>query len=323
MSGSAGEIATWGSRHQAVRCRPYGARDMEGDWSRPGAHATRPYDVAPTGLGIWRASTERSLQCGKSESRNDADDADDAGLHLFNTQTRRIELRNCGARKDEGERLITIRAEQPSRYLCATSAPPHNSIRSSELLRFCAGSGYSCATLKVKRRNGMAQMMGGAGPRSFFVLIWTALRSAGLAKSVSATCGRVRKAISPWPSLEGGGAISRGVGLSGFIGLHWRWVVPLMLTGKRASSNLQNELWPGSEGAACASRQEFRPPWRVPCGGGPGRLSRSIGRSVLLGRIRSRTRLGGSLILAVMLGAFQCALNGLICPVNALLENSG
>ncbi len=100
-------VPTWGSRRQAVRCRPVGAWDMAGVWSRPGAHATRLYDVAPLGLGIWRAfgpdrgvtppgctmsplgawdiraSTERSLQCGKSEPKNDADDADDAGQHLL------------------------------------------------------------------------------------------------------------------------------------------------------------------------------------------------------------------------------------------------
>ncbi len=48
-------VGTWGSRHQAIRCRPVGAWDVAGVWSGPGAHATRLYDVAPLGLGMWRA----------------------------------------------------------------------------------------------------------------------------------------------------------------------------------------------------------------------------------------------------------------------------
>ncbi len=48
-------LTTWGSRRQAVRCRPFGAWDMPGVCSRPGAHATWLYDVAPLGLGICRA----------------------------------------------------------------------------------------------------------------------------------------------------------------------------------------------------------------------------------------------------------------------------
>jgi hypothetical protein len=65
-------------------------------------------------------------------------------------------------------RFIKISAEQRGHYLCATTAPPPNSIRSSELLRFCSCSGYTCATLKSNRCKGMAQMMGGAGQKSFF-----------------------------------------------------------------------------------------------------------------------------------------------------------
>ena len=59
------------------------------------------------------------------------------------------------------------------------SASPHNVINRSELLRFCWCSGYSCATVKSKRRKGMAQIMGGAGPKSFFVLLCTARRWPG------------------------------------------------------------------------------------------------------------------------------------------------
>ena len=54
--GSGGRlVGTWGSRRQAVRCRPVGAREVAGVWSGPGAHATRLYDIAPSGLGKWRA----------------------------------------------------------------------------------------------------------------------------------------------------------------------------------------------------------------------------------------------------------------------------
>ena len=67
--------------------------------------------------------------------------------------------------KTKASRLITRRAEQPKRIRCAipaTSASPHNSISSSELLRFCSYSSNSCATLKSKRRKGMAQIRGEA-----------------------------------------------------------------------------------------------------------------------------------------------------------------
>jgi hypothetical protein len=77
-----------------------------------------------------------------------------------------------GVRKEKGEPLDHDPCGPvlalPLRHLCATSAPPHKSIHSSELLRFCACSGYTCATLKSKRRKGMAQIMGGAARESLF-----------------------------------------------------------------------------------------------------------------------------------------------------------
>ena len=53
LAGVCSRCSTWGSRRQAVRCRPVGAwvwRAFARD-ARPGAHAARLYDVAPLGLG--------------------------------------------------------------------------------------------------------------------------------------------------------------------------------------------------------------------------------------------------------------------------------
>ena len=95
-------VATWGSRHQAVRCRPFGACDMAGDCWRPGAHATRLYDVTPSGLGIWRASTERSLQCGPllaadEQARGQDAYANDTGDHA------RVEASRSGQAETRSE----------------------------------------------------------------------------------------------------------------------------------------------------------------------------------------------------------------------------
>ena len=69
------------------------------------------------------------------------------------------------------------------RHLCVTStSPPHHLANQLSVKSYCGFPqvpNIPASPSKSKRRNGMAQIMGDAGPKSFIVLICTVQRSAG------------------------------------------------------------------------------------------------------------------------------------------------